>query len=33
MTKPHDGDIKNFSLAKDFSLVATAANDGCILNN
>jgi len=27
--KAHEGEIKQFALAKDFSLMATAANDGC----
>lgn len=27
--KVHEGEIKQFTIAKDFSLMATAANDGC----
>jgi translation initiation factor 3 subunit I len=27
--KAHEGEIKTFTIAKDFSLMATAANDGC----
>jgi translation initiation factor 3 subunit I len=27
--KVHEGEIKQFSIAKDYSLMATAANDGC----
>jgi hypothetical protein len=27
--KAHEGEIKNFTVSKDYSLMATAANDGC----
>lgn len=27
--KHHEGEIKTFTIAKDYSLMATAANDGC----